>query len=328
MKVSIIGNGGWGTALALVLNKNNHEVCVWGPDKHQIEKIIYERENIYFLPGVDLPESIIFTSDPSEAVLNSDIVVFVTPSRFYRSVVDNFKAYINENISIISATKGLDSHTYQTMSEVASEIIGRPISVLSGPSHAEEVARNIPCAVTISSYEKSTAEFFQKIFNNKSFRVYTSVDVKGVELGGAFKNVIAIAAGISDGLGFGDNTKAALMTRGLSEMIRLGNALNAQSKTFYGLSGVGDLMVTCMSNHSRNRGIGEKIGSGESLKNITSKTEMIVEGVDNARIIKNLAKKLNISLPICEQVNSVLYEGKDPKLAMIELMDRSPKSEH
>jgi glycerol-3-phosphate dehydrogenase (NAD(P)+) len=327
MKTTVIGDGGWGTALATVLERNGHEVTVWGPFAEYLDEIHLFNENVNYLPGVKLPDSIRWTADRETAVEDADLVVLVVPSRFYKPVVESFKPYLPENVLIVSATKGLDEKTHERMSEVAEAILGREVAVLSGPSHAEEVARGIPCAVAIAARDHSMAEKIQQLFLNETFRVYTLEDVVGVELGGALKNVVAVAAGISDGLGFGDNTKAALMTRGIAEITRLGAALGAQPETFMGLSGIGDLMVTCMSQHSRNRGVGERLGKGETLDDIMGSMKMVAEGVWNCQAAKELAGALGVSVPITEQVNAVVHEGKDPKEAMLALMGRAPKPE-
>lgn len=327
MKVAVIGDGGWGTALAMVLNRNGHETTVWGPFPEYLEEVRQSGENKTYLPGVKTPESIRWTSNHAEAVKEAGLVVLVVPSRFYKPVVEAFKPFIPANALIVSATKGLDEETHERMSEVAEEILEQEVAVLSGPSHAEEVARGVPCAVAIAARDHDMAEKIQHLFLNDSFRVYTLEDVVGVELGGALKNVVAVAAGISDGLGFGDNTKAALMTRGIAEITRLGAALGAQPETFMGLSGIGDLMVTCMSKHSRNRGVGERIGKGETLEDIMGSMKMVAEGVWNCQAAKELAGELGVSVPITEEVNAVVHEGKDPKKAMMDLMARAPKPE-
>lgn len=327
MKAAVIGDGGWGTALAMVLNRNGHETTVWGPFQDYLDEIQTLGENKTYLPGVEIPASLKWTSDHEEAVKEADLVVLVVPSRFYKPVVEAFKPYLPEHALVVSATKGLDEQTYERMSEVAEHILGREVAVLSGPSHAEEVARGVPCAVAIAAREHSVAAQIQQLFVNEAFRVYTLEDVVGVELGGALKNVIAVAAGISDGMGFGDNTKAALMTRGIAEITRLGAALGAKPETFIGLSGIGDLMVTCMSRHSRNRGVGERLGKGETLEDIMGSMKMVAEGVWNCQAAKELADKLGVSVPITEQVNSVVHEGKDPREAMMDLMTRAPKPE-
>lgn len=327
MKVTVLGDGGWGTALAMVLERNGHDVAVWGPFPEQIEQIKADGENTTYLPGVPVPASIRWTSDHAEAVKGCGLVVLVVPSRFYKPVAEAFKPFIPDRALVVSATKGLDEETHERMSEVAEHVLDLPVAVLSGPSHAEEVARGIPCAVAIAARDHAIAEQIQHLFNNDMFRVYTLDDVIGVELGGALKNAIAIAAGISDGLGFGDNAKAALMTRGIAEITRLGVALGAQPETFSGLSGIGDLMVTCMSRHSRNRGVGERLGKGESLEDIMAGMKMVAEGVWNCRAAKELADELGVPMPIVEQVNAVIHDGKDPRQAMMDLMSRAPRPE-
>ena len=327
MKVSVIGDGGWGTALAMVLERNGHDVTVWGPFPEYLDEIRTSGENKTYLPGVSVPDDIQWTSDHAEAVKDADLVVLVVPSRFYKPVVESFKPHIPESALVVSATKGLDEETHERMSTVAEHVLGRPVAVLSGPSHAEEVARGVPCAVTIAAGDHSVAEQIQRFFVNDTFRVYTLDDVVGVELGGALKNVIAVAAGIGDGMGFGDNSKAALMTRGIAEITRLGVALGAKPETFYGLSGIGDLMVTCMSKHSRNRGVGERLGKGETLEEIMASMKMVAEGVWNCQAAKELAGELGVPVPITEQVNAVVHEGKDPRQAVMDLMSRVPKPE-
>jgi len=327
MKATVIGDGGWGTALAMVLERNGHDVTVWGPFPEYIEEIKASGENKTYLPGVGIPPSIHWIADREAAVKEADLVVLVVPSRFYKPVVESFKPFIPEDALVVSATKGLDEQTHERMSEVAEQVLDHPVAVLSGPSHAEEVARGVPCAVAIAADDHDVAARIQPLFLNDSFRVYTLDDVIGVELGGALKNVIAVAAGIGDGMGFGDNSKAALMTRGLAEISRLGTALGAKPETFAGLSGIGDLMVTCMSRHSRNRGVGERLGKGETLEEIMSGMKMVAEGVWNCQAAKELADQLGVSVPITEQVNAVVHEGKDPRQAIRDLMTRAPKPE-
>jgi glycerol-3-phosphate dehydrogenase (NAD(P)+) len=327
MRATVIGDGGWGTALAMVLERNGHQVTVWGPFPETLNEIRDSGENRTYLPGVPVPSGIQWTTEPADAVGDADLVVLVVPSRFYKTVLEKFKPLIPEGALLVSATKGLDEETHERMSEVAEHILQRPVAVLSGPSHAEEVARGIPCAVAIAAQDHEVAEQIQHYFVNDAFRVYTLDDVVGVELGGALKNVIAVAAGIGDGMGFGDNSKAALMTRGLAEITRLGTALGAKPETFSGLSGIGDLMVTCMSRHSRNRGVGERLGKGESLEDIMDGMKMVAEGVWNCRAAKELAAQHGISVPITEQVTAVVHEGKDPRQAVMDLMARTPKPE-
>jgi len=327
MKATVIGDGGWGTALAMVLERNGHDVTVWGPFPEYLEEVKASGENKTYLPGVGIPTSIHWIADREAAVKEADLVVLVVPSRFYKPVVESFKPFIPASALVVSATKGLDEETHERMSEVAEQLLGHPVAVLSGPSHAEEVARGVPCAVAIAATDHDMAEQIQQLFVNDTFRVYTLDDVVGVELGGALKNVVAVAAGIGDGMGFGDNSKAALMTRGLAEITRLGVALGAKPETFSGLSGIGDLMVTCMSRHSRNRGVGERLGKGESLEEIMAGMKMVAEGVWNCQAAKELAGELGIPVPITEQVNAVVHGGKDPRQAVLDLMTRTPKPE-
>ena len=327
MKVAVIGDGGWGTALAMVLNRNGHDTTVWGPFPEYLKEIETSGENKTYLPGVDIPESIQWTSDPAVAVSDAALVVLVVPSRFYKPTVERFKEHIPAEALIVSATKGLDEQTHERMSAVAEHILERPVAVLSGPSHAEEVARGVPCAVAIAAGDHDVAKQIQEWFVNDAFRAYTLDDVIGVELGGALKNVIAVAAGMGDGMGFGDNSKAALMTRGIAEITRLGVALGAKPETFSGLSGIGDLMVTCMSRHSRNRGVGERLGKGETLEEIMGSMKMVAEGVWNCQAAKELAEELGVPVPITEEVNAVVHEGKSPRQAVMDLMSRAPKPE-
>ncbi len=326
MNCFVIGNGGWGTALGLVLAGNGHDVTLWGPFAEEIDAIRTAGENTVYLPGVELPKNLQWTSDPAQ-VANTDLVVLVVPSRFYRSTLETFKPHLPENALIVSATKGLDEKTHQRMSEVAAEVLGHDIAILCGPSHAEEVARGVPTAVTVAGKEFRTLEQIQSAFSGKTFRVYTSDDAIGVELGGTLKNIIAVAAGILDGIGLGDNSKAALMTRGLAEISRLGAALGAKSETFSGLSGVGDLIVTCASRHSRNRAVGERLGKGESLQEIMDGMKQVAEGVWNAKAARDLAKEHGIEMPITEEVCQIVENGKNPRQALKDLMSRDPKAE-
>ena len=323
MKAFVIGNGGWGTALGMVLASNGNDVTIWGPFEEELKGIRETGENTTYLPGVKVPSEMQWTSDPA-AVSDADLVVVVTPSRFYRSSLEAFKPHLSEKTLIVSATKGLDETTHQRMSEVAYDVLGRNIAILSGPSHAEEVARGTPTAVTIAS--EHAAEI-QQAFMGKSFRVYTSDDPLGVEIGGTLKNVVAVAAGILDGMGLGDNTKAALMTRGLAEITRLGVCLGAKPETFSGLSGIGDLIVTCASRHSRNRSVGERLGKGESLEQIMGSMKQVAEGIWNAKAARDLAAEHNIEMPITEEVCKIVEDGKDPREALTDLMSRDPRAE-
>jgi glycerol-3-phosphate dehydrogenase (NAD(P)+) len=326
MNCFVIGNGGWGTALGMVLAGNGHTVTIWGPFAEEIETIRNAGENSVYLPGVALPAEIRWTSEPAEAE-HADLIVVVVPSRFFRSTLETFCPHLRDGVPIVSATKGLDEKNGRRMSDVAAEVLGREIAILSGPSHAEEVARGVPTAVTLAGKNLQTLEIIQAAFMGEAFRVYTSDDVIGVELGGTLKNIIAVAAGILDGMGLGDNSKAALMTRGLAEITRLGAALGANPETFSGLSGVGDLIVTCASRHSRNRSVGERLGKGESLEEIMGGMKQVAEGIWNAKAARDLARKLHIDMPITEEVCAIVEEGKDPQQALADLMTRSPKAE-
>ena len=326
-RISIIGDGGWGTALALVLHTNGHAVRVWGPFADYIEEVRHRHRNEKFLPGIKLPPDIGWTADKAEAVAGADVVVVAVPSRFFRSVLESFAGLIPSSAPVLSVTKGLDEKTGHRMTEVAEELLKRPVAALSGPSLAAEVARGIPTAVTIACANHGTARELQSLFINNSFRVYTSEDVIGVEIGGALKNVIALAAGVCDGIGFGDNTKAALITRGLAEISRLGCALGANPATFAGLSGMGDLVVTCTSRLSRNHAVGERLGRGENIEQILKTMEQVAEGVWTCASARALARKCGVEVPITEEVYAVVHKGKDPRAAVRDLLGRDPKAE-
>lgn len=299
---------------------------MWGVNQEAIDASIQAGENVPYLPGVPLPSDWIWTSDPETACANADAFVIAVPTRYYPTTLANFRDFIPASARMISVSKGLVDN--RILTDVAQEILALDdISALSGPSHAEEVAREAPTAVTIASSNESHALYFQSLFNNPHFRTYTSTDLTGVELGGALKNVIAIAAGVADGLGYGDNTKAALITRGLAEICRLGAAAGGRAETFTGLSGAGDLIVTCGSQHSRNRSFGERIGKGETIQEIEASMHMVAEGVWNAKTAKKLADDLGIDAPITSEVYAILYEGKDPKEAVNSLLSRDPKPE-
>ena len=329
MKTTIIGDGGWGTALALVLHRNGHHVTVWGPFPEYIDQVQKRHENITFLKGVALPSTLTWTSNCEQAVTGAEVVVLATPSKFMRQVLTSFRNFIEGRPMLVSVAKGFDRKTLFRMTQIAEEVLGqRPIAALSGPSHAEEVARGVPSAVTIACTDHNQAVSLQSVFNNESFRVYTSDDVVGVEIGGAMKNVIAVAAGVSDGIGYGDNTKAALITRGLAEMTRMGVALDARPSTFAGLSGIGDLIVTCTSKLSRNRNVGERLGRGETLQQIMDSMEQVTKGVWTCSTARELAASLDVDAPITYEVHAVVHEGKDPKLAVQDLLARDPKPEY
>ncbi len=328
MNITIIGDGGWGTAVGLLLNGYGHTVTLWGPFEDALAEIRDTRENVRFLPGVPLPDSLIWTADPVRAAARADRVVLAVPSKFYRDVCARFTGLIPADTPTVSLTKGLCEKTHRRMSEIASEVLDHPaMAVLSGPSHAEEVARGIPTAVVAAATDETLAREIQNLFNGPRFRVYTSTDPLGVELGGAIKNVIAIAVGASDGLGFGDNTRAAIITRGLAEMTRLGCALGARPETFAGLSGAGDLIVTCTSRHSRNHSVGERLGKGESIDAILASMKMVAEGVWNARAVRDTARACGVDVPIAEQVCSWCHEGASPRDSVEALMSRDMKPE-
>lgn len=331
MKTFVIGAGGWGTALAMVLEKNGHQVSLWEYDKAYANEVRESRENSRFLKGVKLPDGLEIVTDFMD-LESAELVLLVTPSAHLRATLARCLDEINKDQVLVIATKGVERGSLMTMSQVAEEVFRDAkkdapyLASLSGPSHAEEVARRVPTTV-VAAAEGKAAEVVQKAFNNDLFRVYTTSDHLGVEIAGSLKNVIAVAAGIADGLGLGDNSKAALMTRGLAEISRLGVEMGADQNTFAGLAGMGDLVVTCMSKHSRNRGVGERLGKGESLSEIQAGMAMVAEGVVTAESALGLAKKYNVDMPICQAVGEILFQGKDARQALVDLMTREPKSE-
>lgn len=325
---AVLGAGSWGTALANVLAGRGLAVKLWGHRAEHIEEIRRTRENIGYLPGVRLPALVECTASLA-SVAGADPIVFVTPSRALRAVAQQLAAVsIAPGTVLISATKGIEQGSGLRMSEILAEMFpGHPIAVLSGPSHAEEVARDMPAAVVLGAADLTVARELQAIFSTPFLRIYSSDDVAGIELGGALKNVFAIAAGVSDGLGLGDNSKAGLVTRALAELIRLGTALGGQRETFHGLSGIGDLIVTCFSQHSRNRRVGERLGRGESLDTITTSMNMIAEGVPTTRSAYQCARRVGLRTPIIDEVHAILESGKAPREAMRELLARDVKAE-
>lgn len=330
MNVAVIGGGGWGTALALLLTKNGHEVRLWVYEGDLAERMRAKRENDLFLPGVAIPPEVAILSDLLEATDSAEMLVLVTPSHACRATVARLRprALLRLRLVVI-ATKGLEQETHHRMSEVVADTlpVGTDPVVLAGPSHAEEVARGIPTAVVAACRDLQRAAAVQEAFSNEAFRVYTNDDVIGVEIAVALKNVVAIAAGISDGLGFGDSTKGALLTRGLAEIARLGEALGARPETFAGLAGMGDLIATATSRHSRNRRLGEAIGRGATLQEALAASPMVAEGVGTARAAVELAVRAGIELPIAEQVRAILFDGKSARAAMRELLTRDLKPE-
>ena len=316
-KISVLGAGSWGTALAVLLYNNGHEVTLWSALADEVKMLSEKREHETKLPGVRLPDNMEITTDLEKSLLDPDAAVLAVPSPFTR------KGQI-----VVNVAKGVEEHTLMTLSEIISEEIPQAdVCVLSGPSHAEEVGKGIPTTCVVSAEKRETAEFLQGIFMSPVFRVYTTPDILGVELGGALKNVIALAAGTADGLGYGDNTKAALITRGIAEIARLGTKMGAKIETFYGLSGMGDLIVTCASVHSRNRKAGYLMGKGYTMKEAMDEVKMVVEGVYSAKAAKSLAEKFQVEMPIIEEVNKVLFENKPAAEAVQDLMLRDKKVE-
>lgn len=327
-RVGVIGAGSWGTALASLLHKNGHQVTVWSIIESEVEMLKKEREHKDKLPGVKLPEDMVFTNDLQEAVEGMEMLVLAVPSTFTRSTAKLLKEYVAKGQIIVNVSKGIEEGTVMTLSEIIEqEVPQATVAVMSGPSHAEEVGRGVPTTIVVGAHKKSVAEFVRGLFMNETFRVYISPDVLGIELGGALKNVVALAAGIADGLGYGDNTKAALITRGITEIGRLGMTMGGRYETFSGLTGIGDLIVTCASMHSRNRRAGILIGQGKSMDEAMAEVKMVVEGVYSAKAAMQLAKKYNVQLPIIEQVNLVLFEGKSAAEAVKDLMLRDKKIE-
>ncbi len=327
-KIGILGAGSWGSTLACLLS-NRHTVKVWEFDKEQCKKIIKHKENKKFLPGIKLPAKILFSNDINEILHDSNIIIIALPSHTIRSNLKKCSYLLKDKI-LISVSKGIENTTLKRVSEILyDETMNKKIAVLSGPSHAEEVSKNIPTTVVISSYSSNEKmlKYLQKIFITENFRVYTNKDIIGVELGGALKNIVAIASGISDGLGFGSNTKAAIMTRGMTEIRRLGIKMGAYPETFAGLAGIGDLIATCISKYSRNRFVGEELGKGKKLVDILNNMVMIAEGVKTTLSVYNLSKKHKISMPITEEIFNIIYRKKNTKKAVKSLMLREPKPE-
>ena len=329
-KISVIGSGGWGIALTILLHKNGHDLTIWSFDKKEAEELKKTRQNKTKLPNILLPEDVKVTDDLREAVDDKDILILAVPSKAIRSVSKSLKNIIKDNQIVVNVAKGLEEDTLETMTDIIEEELKgkKPqVAVLSGPSHAEEVGKGIPTTCVVSAHNKELTLYLQNIFMNPSFRVYTSPDMLGVEIGGALKNVIALAAGIADGLNYGDNTKAALITRGIKEISALGVAMGGEQSTFYGLTGLGDLIVTCASMHSRNRRAGILLGQGKTLDEAIKEVNMVVEGVYSAKSALMAAKKYNVEIPIIEQVNAVLFENKNAAEAVNELMIRDKKLE-
>ncbi len=328
LNISVIGSGGWGSAMAIMLAENGHRVKLWSYLREESEGLKKYRENKPFLPGVFFPENVEFTADIKECCENADIIITATPSHAVRTTAKNMSGFIKNGQIIVNISKGIEEDTYYTLSRVIKEEIPNcVIAVMSGPSHAEEVSRRMPTTNVVACEDEAIARYIQDAFMNPNFRIYTNPDVLGVELGGSLKNVIALCAGITDGIGLGDNTKAALMTRGLVEIARLGVALGAKAETFNGLSGVGDLIVTCTSMHSRNRRAGILIGRGKTAEQACDEVKMVVEGIRTCRAAKELSEKVGVEMPIVNEAYKVLFENMPAEEAIKNLMERDKKHE-
>ena len=327
-RIAVIGAGGWGTALSLIWAKRGHAVSLWGNNAARVEQIRKSRENSVYLPGAALPESVGLTSELGDCA-NANLVVFVTPSTVLRPIASRFKACItNENAVILSCVKGLEYDTGKRMSQILTEIFpAHAVAVLSGPNLAIEVARELPSASVLACTRPSCATELQSLLGTPRLRIYTGEELIGIELGGALKNIFAIAAGAGDGLGLGDNSKAALVTRSLAEMIRLGTKMGADARTFYGLSGAGDLIATCFSRHSRNRRVGEQLGQGRTAKEIAASMQMIDEGIPTAKSAYQCARRLNVETPVIDEVYALVHQGKSATKAMEDLLARDQKAE-
>lgn len=327
-EISVLGAGSWGTALAALLVSNGHHVVLWSYRKEQVEQLQSTHKNESKLPRVTLPDKLQYSSDLKDCALDKDLIVFAVPSKATRQTAENIKPYIRKGQKIITVTKGIEEDTLMTQVDIIEDVLpDTVVGILSGPSHAEEVVIGMPTLVVAGARDRDLAVMTQELFMNENFRVYTSPDVIGIEIGGSLKNVIALAAGMSDGLGFGDNAKAALITRGIREISALAIAMGGQSETLSGLTGMGDLIVTCQSRHSRNRRAGVYMGQGMKMKEAMEKVAMVVEGVYSAKAALALGQKYQVELPIIEEVNRVLFENKDVREAVLSLMTRDKKKE-
>ncbi len=331
MRIAVLGAGSWGTTLAIVLSENKHDVSLWTYRPEQAAMMKATLENPAFLPGIKIPQQICILTDIEEAAYKKDMIVSAVPSQFLRSVIQQIAHHELSETIIVNVAKGIENHSLMTMSEVMLDVLEHEkranLAILSGPSHAEEVSRRMPTAVVSASFNLKTSKVVASAFGTPYFRVYVNHDIRGVELGGALKNVIAIGAGVVDGAGFGDNTKAAIITRGIAEMTRLGVKMGALPRTFAGLSGVGDLIVTCMSKHSRNRFVGEEVGKGRKLNDVLKEMVMVAEGVATCQSSVDLAKKHHIEMAIFTEVHKILFEGKNAHQATEDLMAREVKGE-
>ncbi|WMI81504.1 NAD(P)H-dependent glycerol-3-phosphate dehydrogenase [Anaerotignum sp. MB30-C6] len=327
-KVTVVGSGSWGTALAVMLQKHGHDVVVWSRRQDMVDEMENERENKAYLPGITLPEGMKFTTDHEQAVKDAEIIILSVPSKAVRQTVTAFAPFFTDKQVLVNVAKGLEEGSLKRLSQVIQECAPQcEVCILSGPSHAEEVARDIPTTCLIASENEEVAKMVQGEFMNPRFRLYTNTDVIGVEMGAALKNVMALAAGMSDGLGFGDNTKAAIMTRGIAEMKRLGVEMGGKAETFSGLSGIGDLIVTCTSMHSRNRRAGILLGQGKTLAETLEEIKMVVEGVNTVRVACQVAQMHDVEMPITSAIADVLFGGKNTEQAVLDLMSRDGKAE-
>lgn len=329
MRIAVIGAGSWGTAVSWLLGSKGYDVTVWAREQEIADAINANHRNPTYLPDVELPENVSATHDIAEAVAGADAVVMVTPSVGVRATAEAMAPHLGADVPVVILSKGVEGGTSLLMTEILAEVFGNDarIAALSGPNHAEEVSRGVPSATVVASHSEETASFFQELFSTPFFRVYTNDDVIGVELCGAGKNVVAIAAGMVDGLGFGDNTKASMMTRGLAEMARLGGAMGANPLTYMGLAGMGDLVVTCTSKHSRNRSLGEFVAKGGTVEEWEATSKMVAEGAVAARSIRELARARGVDVPLTDKVYEILYEGHPATEAVADLMERPTKTE-
>ena len=326
-RTAILGAGGWGTALAILWAKQGNDILLWGHNPERAQELRETRENTEYLPGVTLPESVQVTSDLAQCA-GAELVVFVTPSTALRAVAEQLRPHVSKDAVLLSCTKGIEHGTGMRMTQILAEVLPEhTTAVLSGPNLAVEVSRDRPTATVLGCEQPDCAEELQQHLGSPLFRIYSSDETTGIELGGALKNVFALAAGCSDGFGLGDNSKAALVTRALAEMLRLGTAMGGDPRTFYGLSGAGDLIATCFSQHSRNRRVGEQLGRGRTLEQIAARSHSIAEGVPTAKSAFECGRRLNIETPIIDQVYSVVYEAKPPAQALQELLGRDQKAE-
>ncbi|MBC8590434.1 NAD(P)H-dependent glycerol-3-phosphate dehydrogenase [Wansuia hejianensis] len=327
-KIGVLGGGSWGTALAILLANKGLDVDIWLRDEKQFQSMKSHRENKKYLPNVKIPDNLNVNNDIEKTILDKDIVLLAVPTHVIRNVLKDYKKYISKGQIIVNVAKGIENDSLLRISQIVEEILPQnKYAVLSGPSHAEEVAVNIPTTIVSASTDKNVAKYVQDVFMTPDFRVYTNTDVIGVELGGSLKNIIALGAGISDGLGYGDNTKAALMNRGIFEMARFGVKMGGNLNTFFGLSGIGDLIVTCTSMHSRNRRAGILIGEGLAMKEAIEEVGMVVEGIKTAKSAYKLAQKINVDMPITREIYKVLYENSDVRNSVSNLMERNKKHE-